>query len=258
MKPLNWDYDEINFFVGFLQEAFVSTTLVNLHVLSRCLVHSNSKPVVLTALRYISCIFLFNCSFQERRRVWLQGDQRRGSPEPRWQRSIHHRVLQRLLCHDRQGGGRPDGRSHLWQATLCHQHVPLHLDQQGNQSVDQRLLQGHHGTTKVIILMSALYRNKSKGGSSLPLLEILATKWAMLLETYQSKSKEEKNVHCHQALIYRTRWLTHTRMCTKRGGPIFWIHENLVCPDCNLVKTNAFNHSNDGISCFEGKDPEDK
>ena len=153
MKPLNWDYDEINFFVGFLQEAFVSTTLVNLHVLSRCLVHSNSKPVVLTALRYISCIFLFNCSFQERRRVWLQGDQRRGSPEPRWKRSIHHRVLQRLLCHDRQGGGRPDGRSHLWQATLCDQHVPVHLDQQGNQSLDQRLLQGHHRTTKVNLLM---------------------------------------------------------------------------------------------------------
>jgi len=32
--------------------------------------------------------------------------------------------------------------------------------------------------------------------------------------------------------IPRTRWLAHTRMCTKRGGPVFWIHENLVCPDC--------------------------
>jgi hypothetical protein len=35
--------------------------------------------------------------------------------------------------------------------------------------------------------------------------------------------------------MIRTRWLAHTRMSTVRGGPIFWIHENLVCPDCNLV-----------------------
>ena len=38
----------------------------------------------------------------------------------------------------------------------------------------------------------------------------------------------------------RTRWLAHTRMCTKRGGPIFWIHENHVCPDCNVV-SNTYN-----------------
>ena len=37
----------------------------------------------------------------------------------------------------------------------------------------------------------------------------------------------------------RTRWLTHTRMTTQRGGPIFWIHENLVCPDCNRVSPTA-------------------
>jgi len=35
--------------------------------------------------------------------------------------------------------------------------------------------------------------------------------------------------------IPKTRWLAHTRMCTKRGGPIFWIHENHVCPDCNVA-----------------------
>ena len=37
----------------------------------------------------------------------------------------------------------------------------------------------------------------------------------------------------------RTRWLAHTRMCTKRGGPIFWIHENHVCPDCNVVSNTS-------------------
>jgi len=35
--------------------------------------------------------------------------------------------------------------------------------------------------------------------------------------------------------IPETRWLAHTRKCTKRGGPIFWIHENYACPDCNLA-----------------------
>merc|ERR1711962_1347562 len=35
--------------------------------------------------------------------------------------------------------------------------------------------------------------------------------------------------------IPETRWLAHTRKCTKRGGPVFWIHENYVCPDCNLA-----------------------
>ena len=39
--------------------------------------------------------------------------------------------------------------------------------------------------------------------------------------------------------LTRTRWLTHTRMCTERGGPIFWIHENHVCPDCNRGVFNS-------------------
>ena len=50
--------------------------------------------------------------------------------------------------------------------------------------------------------------------------------------------------------IYRTRWLAHTRMCTKRGGPIFWIHENLVCPDCTRVRTNTFSWSNAKFNDF--------
>ena len=29
----------------------------------------------------------------------------------------------------------------------------------------------------------------------------------------------------------KSRWLAHARMVTQRGGPIFWIHENLVCPN---------------------------
>ena len=28
----------------------------------------------------------------------------------------------------------------------------------------------------------------------------------------------------------KTRWLAHTRKMTQRGGPIFWIHQNHVCP----------------------------
>ena len=61
------------------------------------------------------------------------------------------------------------------------------------------------------------------------------TKWEMHLGTYQGKLKDPKT--WSMDIKYRTRWLAHTRMCTKRGGPVFWIHENLVCPDCNLVKT---------------------
>ena len=29
----------------------------------------------------------------------------------------------------------------------------------------------------------------------------------------------------------KSRWVAHARAVTKRGGPIFWIHENLVCPN---------------------------
>jgi len=29
----------------------------------------------------------------------------------------------------------------------------------------------------------------------------------------------------------KSRWLAHARAATHRGGPIFWIHENLVCPN---------------------------
>jgi len=28
----------------------------------------------------------------------------------------------------------------------------------------------------------------------------------------------------------KTRWVTHTRKMTERGGPVFWIHQNHVCP----------------------------
>ena len=28
----------------------------------------------------------------------------------------------------------------------------------------------------------------------------------------------------------KTRWVAHTRKMTKRGGPVFWIHQNHVCP----------------------------
>jgi hypothetical protein len=28
----------------------------------------------------------------------------------------------------------------------------------------------------------------------------------------------------------KTRWVTHTRKMTQRGGPVFWIHQNRVCP----------------------------
>ena len=28
----------------------------------------------------------------------------------------------------------------------------------------------------------------------------------------------------------QSRWLAHTRKMTQRGGPVFWIHQNLVCP----------------------------
>ena len=40
-------------------------------------------------------------------------------------------------------------------------------------------------------------------------------------------------------------------MCTKRGGPIFWIHENHVCPDCNVVSnTNASIGRNSSLESF--------
>ena len=161
VKSFNWNYDDESSFAGFLQEACAFITLERLLVLWRCLARSNFKQGVLTVLRYISCIhFLFQLfSFQERRRVWLQSNQRRGSPESCWKRSIHHPVLQRLICHDRQGGGGPDGCSHLWQAPLSNQHVPLHLDQQGNQPLDQWLLQGHHRKTKVSLPLSAFDQN---------------------------------------------------------------------------------------------------
>ena len=42
--------------------------------------------------------------FQERLEVWVQGDQGRGSPKPRWKRPLHNRVLPQLLCHDGEGG----------------------------------------------------------------------------------------------------------------------------------------------------------
>merc|ERR1719450_424633 len=46
--------------------------------------------------------------------------------------------------------------------------------------------------------------------------------------------------------IPETRWLAHTRKCTKRGGPIFWIHENYVCPDCNLA---SIREGSEGYCC---------
>ena len=34
----------------------------------------------------------------------------------------------------------------------------------------------------------------------------------------------------------QTRWLAHTRKMTHRGGPIFWIHQNHVCPSLHSVE----------------------
>ena len=41
---------------------------------------------------------------QERLEVWVQGDEGRGSPKPRWKRALNDRVLPQLLCHDGEGG----------------------------------------------------------------------------------------------------------------------------------------------------------
>ena len=35
----------------------------------------------------------------------------------------------------------------------------------------------------------------------------------------------------------KTRWMAHAKMATQRGGPIFWIHENLVCPNKAVYET---------------------
>lgn len=35
----------------------------------------------------------------------------------------------------------------------------------------------------------------------------------------------------------KSRWMAHAKMVTERGGPIFWIHENLVCPNKALYDT---------------------
>ena len=32
----------------------------------------------------------------------------------------------------------------------------------------------------------------------------------------------------------KTQWLAHTRMTNVKGGPVFWIHRNHVCPPCML------------------------
>ena len=32
--------------------------------------------------------------------------------------------------------------------------------------------------------------------------------------------------------IPKTRWVAHTRLDTKNGGPVHWIHENYNCPNC--------------------------
>ena len=68
---------------------------------------------------------------------------------------------------------------------------------------------------------------------------MLVTKLETPGETFQSETKDLEDLlevfRSLYVLLYRTRWLAHTRKCTKRGGPVFWIHENYVCPDCNLV-----------------------
>jgi len=32
----------------------------------------------------------------------------------------------------------------------------------------------------------------------------------------------------------KTQWVAHSRMTNVRGGPVFWIHKNHVCPACPL------------------------
>ena len=78
-----------------------------------------------------------------------------------------------------------------------------------------------------------------QGGFSPLNLECLVTKSATPGVKFQSESEIFTFFQLPFFLSNRTRWLAHTRKCTKRGGPIFWIHENYVCPDCNLV-TSAF------------------
>ena len=30
----------------------------------------------------------------------------------------------------------------------------------------------------------------------------------------------------------KTRWMVHLRKDTPNGGPVHWLHENYVCPNC--------------------------
>ena len=48
----------------------------------------------------------------------------------------------------------------------------------------------------------------------------------------------------------QSRWLAHTRKITSRGGPVFWIHQNLVCP-------SKFNEdlSASGQACLDEAEP---
>ena len=101
----NQEVDEI-FTTGSTALVFVFIILVSRLVRSRCRVRSSSRQGVPTALRFLIIFHFFSLTLVslERRRVWLQGDERGSSPEPRWKRPFHHRVLPRFLCHDWQGG----------------------------------------------------------------------------------------------------------------------------------------------------------
>ena len=49
----------------------------------------------------------------------------------------------------------------------------------------------------------------------------------------------------------KTRWLTHSRKMTERGGPVFWIHQNHVCPSV----FNDKNWNNEARQCIEQAGP---
>ena len=53
----------------------------------------------------------------------------------------------------------------------------------------------------------------------------------------------------------KSRWVAHARAATHRGGPIFWIHENLVCPNpkrydrYNAATKKCIDEAEEGMVC---------